>query len=157
MGPPVVNAATSFLWTGPEPALKKSKVCSRRPAGRNFFYKSISNSGSLTKIDSSRFDSDGGRLFELGHSRASSACHSVSDSVEIAPFWIAQFRKPAGAFLIPNTFASFIPSIFCHFVLRKSELRKSAFARFAPSKSAPLRFALVRSASCKVAFSKSAF
>jgi len=35
-------------------------------AGRNFFYKSISNSGSLTKIDSSRFDSDGGRFIRTG-------------------------------------------------------------------------------------------
>jgi hypothetical protein len=43
--------------------------------------------------------SDGGQVFVLVHSRASSACHSASDSVEIAPFWIAQFRKPGGRIL----------------------------------------------------------
>jgi len=79
-------------------------------------------------------------VFVLVHSRASNACHSVSDSVEIVPFWIAQFRRV----LDPKYVGQFYTlESFCHFVLRKSELRKSAFARFAPSKSASLRFAPV--------------
>src|SRR6516225_5828589 len=53
--------------------------------------------------------SDGGQVFVLVHSRASNACHSISESVEIAPFWIAQFRKPGGASLIPNMLASLSP------------------------------------------------
>ena len=115
-------------------------------AGRNFFYKSISNSGSLTKIDSSRFDSDGGRFIRTG---------SLPGEQRL-PFGI-RFRRDCavldrpiqetcGRVLDPKYVCQFyiytldlLP--FRVFVLRKSELRKSAFARFAPSKSAPLRFA----------------
>src|SRR5436190_6175567 len=68
----------------------------------------------------------------------SSFDHSSSDSIETAPFWVAQLLKSGDAFFTPNMFASFRSAIPDHLMLRRSELRKSALLRSAPARSASL-------------------